>query len=174
MNRMFLPASAIAMLTCSAFVTPLHAEPSVVGLWEQSDDNGRVQSWFIFSEKNGVYAGAIAKGFPAPGEKTEEFCTKCPGEQKDAPFIGLVIIDGMQRKGLAYENGTILDPRDGQVYNALMQLSPDGQKLTVRGYLGVALFGKSQVWRRLPDNALQSTTGSVPNKRPSGAATKPE
>ena len=35
-----------------------------------------------------------------------------------------------------------------------MEVSPDGRQLEVRGFLGVALFGKSQIWKRLPDNAL--------------------
>ena len=56
--------------------------------------------------------------------------------------------------GLNYENGTIMDPRDRKVYRALMELSPDGQKLTVRGYLGIALLGRSQIGNRLPDNAM--------------------
>jgi uncharacterized protein (DUF2147 family) len=170
---MFLLGSVVTTLICSALATPLHAEPSVVGLWEQSDEHGRVQAWFKFFEQDGVYAGAIAKIFPPPGATAEEICTKCPGDQKGAPTIGLVIVNGMQRKGLSYENGTILDPRDGSVYDAAMELSPDGQRLTVRGYLGVKLLGQSQVWRRLPDTAMPPTgpTGSVPNanKRPSGA-----
>jgi uncharacterized protein (DUF2147 family) len=175
MNRMFFAATVVAMLVSSAVVTPLRAEPSVVGLWEQANDQGRVQAWFNFFEKNGVYSGAIAKAFPAPGEKSDTICSKCPGDQKNAPLIGLIIVNGMQRKGLSYENGTILDPRDGSVYRAVMELSPDGQNLTVRGYVGIELFGQSQVWRRLPDTAMQPT-GSLPNpsKRPSGAATKPE
>ncbi len=84
-----------------------------------------------------------------PGEKPNPICTKCPGDQKNQPTLGLALIKGMQRKGRNYENGTILDPRDGSVYQARMELSPDGQKLMMRGYLGIDLFGQSQIWRRL-------------------------
>ncbi len=135
------------------------AEPSAVGLWEQVDENsGKAESWFKISERNGVYQGNIVKMFPKPGEKPggEEpwVCDRCEGDERGKPVLGLALIKNMQRNGLSYENGTIMDPRDGKVYRALMRLSPDGQKLEVRGYLGISLFGRSQVWNRLPDNAL--------------------
>jgi Uncharacterized protein conserved in bacteria (DUF2147) len=128
------------------------AGPSAAGLWDQSDENGH--SWFLIFEHDGVYEGAIAKMYFKPGEDPHPICTNCSGEQKNAPALGLTIIKGMHRNGLMYENGTILDPRNGLVYGAKMQVSPDGQRLTLRGYLGIELFGQNQVWKRLPDDAL--------------------
>jgi uncharacterized protein (DUF2147 family) len=68
--------------------------------------------------------------------------------------LGLALIKGMMRKGLSYGDGTIMDPRDGTVYRALMQLSLNGTQLEVRGYFGIAMLGRSQIWKRLPDNAM--------------------
>ncbi len=81
-------------------------------------------------------------------------CQKCTGDQKDAPMMGLTIVKGMKRNGNKYADGSILDPRDGTVYHAQMELSADGQQLSVRGYLGIPLLGQTQIWTRLPDDAI--------------------
>ena len=139
-----------------AAIAPIRAaEPSAVGLWEQVDEkSGKAESWFRITERNGVYEGAIVKIFYKPGEDQNWVCDKCEGAERGAPVLGLMLIKGMRRNGDSYENGTIMDPRDGSVYRALMRLSADGRKLEVRGYLGISLFGRSQIWNRLPDNAL--------------------
>ena len=164
----------IGAVLLGASLAPVRAaELSAIGLWEQVDENsGKAESWFRIIEHNGVYEGTIIKIFFKPGESEDFRCEKCEGAERGAPVLGMKLIKGMHRHGNTYEDGTITDPRDGSVYHALMRLSADGRKLEVRGYLGISLFGRSQVWNRLPDNALSSPAsraaprgGSAPQKK---------
>jgi uncharacterized protein (DUF2147 family) len=140
-------------------------EPSATGLWQQIDpDTGKTQGWFLITEHNGTYEGSIVKMFLTPEDPPNPTCAKCAGDQKDAPWLGLTIIKGLMRKGLEYEGGTILNPTDGNLWSAKMSLSPDGQDLTMRGYFGVALFGKNQYWKRLPDCAYAQLDPTIVTK----------
>jgi hypothetical protein len=98
--------------------------------------------------------GTIVRMFMKPGEDPNVVCDKCKDDRRGKPWLGLNIIRGMKRNGAEYTNGTILDPRDGDLYSAMMTLTPDGQTLVVRGYLGISLLGKNQYWTRLPETAF--------------------
>ena len=160
--RLGLRAVAIvnAVLLIAASSTSLLAQPrtpTAAGLWQKLDSSGQPEAEFQIMDCNGLYQGKIVKIFPRPGENPSTFrCTECEGEQKDAPVVGLTLIKGLRREGLDYRDGTILDPRDGSTYNALMELSPDGQTLTIRGYLGIPILGQSEVLHRAPDETPES------------------
>jgi uncharacterized protein (DUF2147 family) len=171
LSSLMLMMVSAAVSVGASVISVRAAEPSAVGLWEQVDEkSGKPESWFKITERNGVYVGNIVKIFFKPGEDENWVCDKCEGDERGKPVLGLALIKGMQRKGLEYENGTIMDPRDGSVYSALMKISPDGQKLEVRGFLGISFLGRSQMWNRLPDNALAPAPAAAAIPRPAAKA----
>lgn len=162
--RWAIAVAALLPFMCSASAqsvsTPSASAPSPgpwspAGLWQAVDsDTKEPTGWFVIDDHNGVFDGIIAKMFLKPGEDPNAICDKCKDDRKDHTWLGLEIIRGMKPEGEnKYGGGTILDPRDGKIYKATMKVTPDGQTLVVRGYIGFELLGRNQYWTRLPDSA---------------------
>jgi uncharacterized protein (DUF2147 family) len=147
-----LLALAFQGLTAAAALTVLPAradEASPVGLWKNVDDvSGKPRALIRLTESSGVLQGKIEKVFPAPNEDPNPTCEKCEGANKNAPVVGLVILDGLKKDGDEYAGGQILDPDNGKVYRSTVRLTDNGKKLSVRGYIGVPMLGRSQTWIR--------------------------
>jgi len=79
--------------------------------------------------------------------KKDRQCTECEGSDKDKPILGMVIINGLEKDGDTWEDGTILDPESGKVYKCYITLE-NKNKLKVRGYIGFSLLGRTQYWSR--------------------------
>lgn len=137
-------------------VAATSADLTPVGLWQATDDKTQQPTgWFLISDHDGVYDGIIAKMFFKPGEDANVVCDQCKDDRQNHPWLGLEIIRGMKQEAEdKYGGGNILDPRDGKIYHATMKVTPDGQTLVVRGYIGFEMLGQNQYWTRLPDSAF--------------------
>ena len=60
----------------------------------------------------------------------------------------MTILWGLSQQGDEYQGGEILDPESGKIYRVKMKLIDGGKKLEVRGFIGISLLGRSQIWLR--------------------------
>ncbi|MDV6169988.1 DUF2147 domain-containing protein [Flavobacterium sp. DG1-102-2] len=120
---------------------------SVTGKWKTIDDEtGQAKSVVEVYEQNGKLYGKVVE-ILNPAKKDSK-CTKCKGADKDKPINGLVIIKGLKKDGNEWTDGDILDPNKGKLYSCTLKL--DGaDKLSVRGYVGISMLGRSQTWHRV-------------------------
>ena len=139
-------ASSLALLSFAAL-----AQETPVGLWKTVDDKtGQPRSLVRIVESQGVLSGKIEKLLRKPEEDQNPLCNDCGGDLKGAPMLGMAIMAGMKKEDEkpVWSGGTILDPKTGKTYKSTMELIEGGKKLSVRGYIGIPLLGRSQVWER--------------------------
>ncbi len=154
-NRMLFLAAACVVLADPAargqdvaLKIDTGASPNPAGLWSTiSDRDGKTMGVVEIREVNGELVGVVRKILIDAGPE-DSVCDKCSDDRHGQPIIGMEIIRHMKRNGDQWDGGEILDPEDGKTYRATMKLSDDGQKLVVRGYIGIPMFGRSQTWVR--------------------------
>jgi len=119
---------------------------TAIGKWKTIDDEtGKAKSVVEIYESNGKIYGKVVEILDK--SKENKVCEACEGAKKDKPIKGMVILEGLSKKGSSWEGGTILDPTSGKVYKCIISLE-NKDKLKLRGYVGISLLGRTQYWER--------------------------
>jgi len=122
------------------------ADPnSPVGKWRTIDDkSGKPKSIVQITESNGVLTGKIVELLEGASEKT---CSKCEGDLKDKPLVGMRILWDLKKEGDEWTGGKIFNPADGGTYTSKARLTDGGKTLDVTGKW--MFFSKQQKWQRV-------------------------
>ena len=114
---------------------------AIVGDWVTQARDGIIQ---ISMTAAGLYQGRVIGG--SNPHRLDE--ANPDPARRHLELLGEIIMGGMHYEGEhRWSGGTIYDPANGHTYRCRLQLR-DGGHLQVRGFLGIALLGRSQIWTR--------------------------
>jgi uncharacterized protein (DUF2147 family) len=143
-----LTLSGIFMLfISSAFSVSNNNPDAIVGVWKTGDGNAMVRIY-----KNGEkYQGKIVwLKEPIDPETGKPKLDKNHSEEasRTRPLIGLINIWGFtQTEKNVWEEGKIYDPKNGSTYSCIIKMT-NSNTLEVRGYIGVSLIGRTDIWTK--------------------------
>lgn len=142
-----------ALAVCSAILSLGAYAATPEGYWRVIDDQtGQSLSVIqITKNANQNYDGKIVYRYPNNTGYTLKVCNKCQGSNKGKPIIGMTVLHDMKQSPSdpnKYIDGTLLDVRNGNTYRGKAALSPDGNRLMLRGYIGISAFGRKIVFLR--------------------------
>ena len=151
MQKKSIRKGILGLVLSLASVTAFSA--TIEGFWHSIDDRTGEKLSIVEIRKgaDGRYHGKIAYRYPVPGGVALTHCTKCPPPYTNQPIVGLEFFSGFKEdpdKRNAYVDGKVLEPKSGKIYKGKANLSADGKRLRLRGYVGVSALGRSQIWIR--------------------------
>jgi uncharacterized protein (DUF2147 family) len=139
--------TAIAIATVKQFSQADDGHTPAVGRWLTEDHHAVIE---IGSCDNGELCGHLVWLQPEPGERGKvpiDDHNPSP-ELRARPLCGLVMLGGFKRSSdQEWKDGWIYNPENGKTYHAQISVVDDNT-LKLRGYVGIPLFGESQVWKR--------------------------
>ncbi|MET1056273.1 MAG: DUF2147 domain-containing protein [Pedobacter sp.] len=138
--------SMLLLFTVLSFTGFAQNKDAILGKWINSTGEAHVE---IF--KTGVkYNGKIVW---LKTQKDEKGIVKTDLKNPDVslrskPILGMQILRDFVYEDGKWTDGKIYDPKSGKTYSCNMNIKENGD-LNMRGYIGVSLLGRSEVWKRV-------------------------
>ena len=116
----------------------------VVGIWLTGGDHPAKVQVYKSGEK---YYGKIVWLQSTVDNKPMVDLNNPDDSKKNQPIIGLIILRSFEFDDDEWDDGTVYDPENGKTYSCHLTLK-NANTLRVRGYIGIPLFGRTEVWTR--------------------------
>lgn len=119
---------------------------AILGSW--ANPNG--QDHILIYKKGNKYFGKL-DWIKVPNDETGKPKTDKNNPDpalRSRPDLGLELLKDFTFDGdNVYEDGTVYDPKNGKTYSCKLTL--EGNTLRLRGYVGISLFGRTELWTRV-------------------------
>jgi len=131
----------------STFLFAQTESDAILGVWETGNGKARVK---IDKVGEKFYGKVVWLREPLNEEGKPKVDKNNPEENlRSVPLLGYKLIKDFSYKGeKTWEDGNIYDPENGSTYSCTIKMT-DENTLDVRGFIGVSLFGRTDVWKRV-------------------------
>ena len=145
-NILLIAGILISSLTFFASAQSVQSD-DIAGLWETGSGKARVN---IIKSGNYFYGRIVWLKEPLNEEGKPKVDKNNPDETKrSTPLLGYRMLSSFEYKGdNLWEDGTIYDPESGSTYSCKITMD-DKNTMNIRGFIGIAAFGRTAVWKRL-------------------------
>lgn len=144
-----LAVAACTIMATSTFSQPVNAGSHSIehGRWATQSGNLEVEIAPCSNALCGTVVRVIANNsMSKPGAAMAPTDARSP--------LGMKILSDFKPSGDAEWKGRIYNREDGETYDCVMTLAAPDQ-LKIRAYKVLPLFGKTQLWRRVAEQAAQ-------------------
>ncbi|MCW3087222.1 MAG: peptide protein [Sediminibacterium sp.] len=134
---------AFLIVSLASFAAP--NPDDILGVWINSSGQGQIQ---IYKEGGKYFGKIVWLKEPNGPNGHPKLDAKNPDEtQRSKPLLGAVVLRGFSYDAGEWTGGRIYDPQNGKDYKCYMKLK-DPKTLTVRGYIGISLLGRTEIWTK--------------------------
>jgi uncharacterized protein (DUF2147 family) len=130
----------------SAFNLPAQTKAdAIVGVWLTGGrEPAKIQ---VYRSGDKYYGKIVWLKYPEENGKARLDINNPDREKRNQQIIGLVILRSFKFDDDEWDSGKIYDPESGKTYSCNLSLK-DKNTLTVRGYVGISLLGRTETWTR--------------------------
>ena len=142
MKKLLLIAFYFFSFTAFAKTNP----DDILGIWLSSNGQGQIQ---IYKEGDKYFGKLHWMKEPNGPKGNPKMDVNNPDQKlKNQPLLGAVIVKNLKYYDGEWSGGRVYDPQNGKEYKCYMKLK-DPQTLSLRGYIGFSLLGRTEVWTRV-------------------------
>lgn len=134
-----------ALLGIIPLISQAQQADAIVGKWYTQDKDAHLE---IFKEGEVYHGKMVWLKEPTENGKPKVDKNNTDKAKRDRPILGMRLLSDFVHDGDIWEDGTIYDPRNGKSYSCTIKLL-DKDTMEVRGYVGIAAFGKTVEWTRV-------------------------